>query len=185
MPVEGGPVTNIVRAENGRGATWSLAGTIVYTPGTRDGLYAVRADGGASPRQLTNPVATGHTSHRWPSFAEDGSHFVYLGMSHDNAGGTNNGIFLASVDRTNKLLLPSVVQAQYVSGRLLYYDSVALLSRKLDLSSGALEGDPVHLSAEGVQMDPDISHGTFSVSLNGHSGLPARRHHRRNRPDLA
>ena len=46
-------MTNIIRAENGRGATWSRAGTIAYTPGTRDGLYAIGADGG-SPRQLTD-----------------------------------------------------------------------------------------------------------------------------------
>jgi eukaryotic-like serine/threonine-protein kinase len=166
VPASGGPVTNIIPIESARGGTWGPDNTILYTPRFRDGLYLVNAAGG-SPRRLTAPETTGHTSHRWPSFLPGGKRFLYYAGHHENLNSSRNGVYMGSIDgRVNQLVLPSRTQAQYVSGYLLYYAGTALLAQRFQPTTSALERDPVTLAA-GVQMDPMIWRATFSASEAG------------------
>ena len=162
VPADGGPVSNIVPIENARGGAWGSDNTIIYTPRFRDGLYLVNATGW-SPRRLTAPETTGHTSHRWPSFLPDGKRFLYYAGHHENLNSPSNGVYLGSVDgRVNKLVLPSRTQAQYASGYLLYDAGATLLAQRFQPVTGELDRDPVTL-ATGVQMDPMIWRANFSA----------------------
>jgi len=81
IEASGGAPFAICDAALGRGASWAASGEIVFSPSTNGPLYGVSAAGGTATQVTTLDESKGETTHRWPQFLPDGSHFLYLAGS--------------------------------------------------------------------------------------------------------
>jgi eukaryotic-like serine/threonine-protein kinase len=139
--VNGGGVSIVCDAANGRGGTWSRNGTILFAPNFRSPLFRVPVSGG-TPQQVTTLNTAAHeTTHRWPYFLPDGKHFLYTAANHDLMADTT-GIYFGSLDgRENRLPLHSSDQAIYQNGYLLYVRDGQLLAQSFDPARGQVQGE--------------------------------------------
>jgi DNA-binding winged helix-turn-helix (wHTH) protein len=64
-----------------RGGSWSRDDVILLAPNTRGPIYKMSANGGI-PVPVTTLDEAHYTTHRWPVFLEDGTHFVFLAANH-------------------------------------------------------------------------------------------------------
>ena len=165
IDIAGGAALSICDAPAGRGGTWSVNGTIVFSPQFTDALFQVPATGG-NPTAVTK-LSDKFTTHRWPWFLPDGKHFLYVAANHAATGNTNTAVIWASLDgKDNKLLFASPSNAIYASGRLFYVRENTLMAQPFDGSSGQFNGEGVALSSD-VQIDGTVWRGTFSASEDG------------------
>src|SRR5271170_861935 len=74
VALAGGPVQVLCDAPEGRGASWSSRGVIIFTPNIREPLYNV-PEGGGAPEKITE--AQPGWTHRNPYFLPDGDHFLF------------------------------------------------------------------------------------------------------------
>src|SRR5262245_31745779 len=131
-------------APNGRGATWSAQGTIVFAPAGEGPLFAVSAAGG-DPRQVTTMDSTRHeTAHRFPWFLPDGKHFVYLALP---GGARGLDVLVGSTDGgpSRKLMSANSAPTYCEPGYLLFQRDFNLMAQRFDAGSLRLIGDPVTL----------------------------------------
>ncbi len=164
IDINGGPVQSICDAANGRGASWSAAGTIVFAPGYASGIFRVSASGGAVSQITYLDSSLKEDSHRWPCCLPDGKHFIYL-----RRGSTEkSGVYLGSFDSPGAtLILPSKANAIYAPpGFLLFIREFTLLAQSFDASTGQVRGDPFPV-ADNVGVDVSYSLGHFSCSGSG------------------
>jgi Tol biopolymer transport system component len=148
VAVDGGAPAPIADAPEPRGGTWSPAGTIVFQGIYRDrGLSQVSAAGGAPQPATLLDVAGPDTSHRWPTFLPDGTHFVYQVVSTDD---DRQGIYLGSVEAAAApatLLFQSSSGAVYVAlpgsdvGLLLSAEGRWIEARPFEPSARRMGGD--------------------------------------------
>src|SRR5260370_19049294 len=140
-----------------RGGSWSAAGDILFEPDSNAALMRVCGSGG-SVEPVTHLDSAVHTSHRWPFFLPDGKHFLYLAISHDPTKASNDAVFYASLDgRENRKLLPSLSNAVYANGYLLFARDTQLLAQAFDPATGKLGGAPQRV-ADGIPNDPTTCH---------------------------
>jgi eukaryotic-like serine/threonine-protein kinase len=166
VEISGGSAQVIADAGYGRGGAWGADGIIVYAPATQDGLYRIKANGGA-PTPLTTLDINQHTSHRWPFFLPDGKHFLYVAINHDASKLANDTVYYASVDgKVNKPVLKSKSNAIYADGYLLFASNEQLLAQPFNASSGTLSGEPQTL-AKDVANDPTTWHMDVAAADNG------------------
>src|SRR2546426_797921 len=152
LEVSGGLPVAICSTGDGRGGTWGDDGTILFSPEYRAGLFRVPASGG-EPAPVTRLDEATHSSHRWPQLLPDGSHFLYLGISHDRTKSENDALYWASLDgRENRMLMRSGANAIYASGNLLYVRDTNLVAQPFDPARGELRGEPVTV-ASNVEYD--------------------------------
>jgi len=176
IEIAGGAPLTLCDAPDARGGSWSPDGVIVFTPTFSSGLFQVSANGG-SPTELGKLDVPKYTSYRWPWFLPDGKHFLYLATNHNEPTSPDTGIFLASLDsRENRFLFPTLSNAIYVSGYVLFLRGNTLMAQSFDASSGRLRGVPSAITDE-VQFDLGMWHGVFTASEDGtlmyQSGLGA------------
>lgn len=163
LPADGGPPVAVGPASlEARGGSWNGEDLIIYSPGPRTGVLAVRS--GGALRQLTVPdAARGEIGHLWPRFLPDGRHFLYFTSSDVDSV---RGVYIASVDGgMAKRLVSSVSSAALGSGHLLYVRGNALLAAPFDTRRLELDGPP-RMVADNVLTTPTHL-GGFSVSDNG------------------
>jgi predicted Ser/Thr protein kinase len=99
IEASGGPAFALCDAGDARGGTWNKDGVIVFEPHFRDPLFRVPATGGKAAPVTKFDESRRETTHRFPFFLPDGSHFLYLAGSH--AVGTESelhAIYLGSLD---------------------------------------------------------------------------------------
>jgi eukaryotic-like serine/threonine-protein kinase len=164
--VTGGTLLTLCDAEVGVGGTWNGEGTIVFAPSATSPLYRVAASGG-KPAAVTRLDASHHeVAHRYPHFLPDGKHFLYTSTTLGGPGDdVSNAIHAASLDgKTNRVLVSTVSNAQYASGRLLYVRDQSLLAQRLDLGRMQTEGDPVLIAPRVAQPSEFASFFAFSAS---------------------
>jgi eukaryotic-like serine/threonine-protein kinase len=162
----GGPATRLAGAGSARGGSWSQDNVILYAPAYRDTIWKISANGG-TPARVTSLDLSKHTTHRWPVFLPDGTHFLYFATHHSGGIREQNGTYWASLDGgSSKFLLATDSAAQYASGYLLYHQQTALMAQKFDAVHGTLSGDPVPV-ASNVQYDGGMLRTTFTVSTGG------------------
>jgi serine/threonine protein kinase/Tol biopolymer transport system component len=166
VEVAGGSAQALADAPFGRGGAWGADGMIVYSPATQDRLYRISVNGGtASP--ATTLDRSLHTSHRWPFFLPDGTHYLYLAINHESVNSGNDTVYYASVDGSvNKPLLKSHSNAIYAGGYLLYARNEQLLAQRFDPSTGKLTGQPQTLVKD-IANDDTTWHHDASASGNG------------------
>jgi serine/threonine protein kinase len=138
VDASGGPPQALCDAPSGRGGTWGTTGTIVFAPDTTSGLARVDAAGGT--RVALSTLDAKESSHRWPDFLPDGSHFLYFAHGSTSA---DSGIYLAALDsKERKLLLHNDSNAIYAApGYLLFVRDNTLMAQSINLRSLALEGE--------------------------------------------
>jgi len=150
IQARGGPVIPLCEATDGRGGTWSSAGTIIFQKSWSEGLMKVPASGG-SPVPLTT-LNEDHfeVSHRWPSFLPDGKHYLFYVVSTTNPNTSEySGIYLGSLDESeSRLLLKSESRGLYAQGHLIYRAGSTLMARPFDPSGHRFTGDPAPVSSD-------------------------------------
>jgi hypothetical protein len=154
VPAGGGAVRALCDAPLGRGAAWG-DGQIVFAPSARGPLFAVDDEGG-TPRAVTVLDTTRHDiSHRFPSMAPDGRHFVFAVQTR-GARGTAPAC-VASLSDPHARVLFEASTAPVFAGpdRLLFTRDRALLVQGIDTGSGKLTGRPTVLE-EPLNADADI-----------------------------
>jgi Tol biopolymer transport system component len=171
IPREGGAAQKICDAAEGRGATWSPDGVIVFSQNQgADGLSRVSAQGG-TPSPLTRPAATEiQQYHRYPQFLPDGRTFIFqvLTATPDLAG-----IYVGTVDGDSpQRVLDGGDQARFAparaadsadSGYLLFRRGSVLMAQAFDPRRRQLSGDAVPV-ADGVGTAMNTGTGAFTLA---------------------
>jgi serine/threonine protein kinase len=170
IEASGGPPQTICDAPIGRGGTWGLDGTIVFSPNSQPGnsIYRVSAAGGA-PALLTKlDSSRGEMHHRWPHFLPDGMHFLYLARTVAGGVGEEDAIVLASLDSTvkHRSLMNASSSLAYANGHLLFLREQTLMARPFDAKRLEFTGDAFPI-AEQVHFEAFTSKASFTVSDNG------------------
>lgn len=156
----------------GRGGTWSIQGTLLFSPGGgRDGLFAVNASGGEVRAVTTVEAAGGDNVHRYPQFLTDGNRFLYL---HLTSAARVAGIYVGSLDgMTPKRVLEGVDQAVYApplvegeNGHLFFRRGDLLMAQSFDTGLLRTVGAEFPV-AEGVGQSLNTGSGAFSASTTG------------------
>jgi len=166
VDVHTGAVQTICRAPGGRGGAWSADGTIVFASTPSAPLSSVDANGG-TPVALTT-LAAGDSSHRLPSFAADGVHYVFTVLRNDGPPSIRLGRLGESSTREIMRLDATrtgptdVTQASLQNGYLLYVRGGDLLAAPFDLRAERVSGEPVAL-AHGVGID-ELGQQAFTAS---------------------
>jgi len=171
MDVNGSPITTIAETNTaGRGGVWLEDGTIVYAPGTREALWKVTVGGKPVPfTKLTPPF----TTYRWPIALPGGKWIVYLAANHNNASAREASLHLVSIDgKVDRTLMPSLANAVYASGRLLFLRENTLFAQPFDSWGLRLGLEPrltgkAEAIAQNVRFDLSIWRGVFDASQSG------------------
>jgi eukaryotic-like serine/threonine-protein kinase len=142
VALAGGPVQVLCDAPEGRGASWSPRGVIIFTPNIREPLYKV-AEGGGVPEKITETKA-GWT-HRNPYFLPDGDHFLFTYREAVGAATTTaavGALYGASLSGEQpRQILEASSNVQYSEGYLLYLRETVLVAQPFDPKSLKLSGD--------------------------------------------
>jgi Tol biopolymer transport system component len=137
----GGPVQILCEAPEGRGASWSPRGVIIFTPNIREPLYKV-AEGGGVPEKITE--AQPGWTHRNPYFLPDGDHFLFTYREAVGAATTTVGVgalYGASLSGEKpRQILEAGSNVQYSEGYLLYLRETVLVAQPFDPKSLKLSG---------------------------------------------
>jgi Tol biopolymer transport system component len=141
VALAGGPVQILCDAPEGRGASWSPRGVIIFTPNIREPLYRV-PEGGGVAEKITE--AKPGWTHRNPYFLPDGDHFLFTYREAVGAGGTGAGaLYAASLSGEQpRQVLESASNVQYSDGYLLYLHETVLVARRFDPKALKFSGDP-------------------------------------------
>ena len=167
IEASGGSPQTICGAPEGKGATWSPAGVIVFTPGPTSPLFKVSEKGGETAAVTKIDASRGDDSHRHPRFLPDGKHFLYVARSV-KTGSEGHYVVAASLDGgVDKVLLRSPAAAVYASGHLLYLRETTLMARPFDAARLAFTGDAFPVAEKILMPAIGTAIGVFSASQNG------------------
>jgi Tol biopolymer transport system component len=143
VALAGGPVQVLCDAPEGRGASWSPRGVIIFTPNIREPLYKV-PEGGGVPEKITD-TQSGWT-HRNPYFLPDGDHFLFTNRETVGGATTATGVgalYGASLSGEKpRQILEKASNVQYSDGYLLYLRETVLVAQRFDPKSLKFSGDP-------------------------------------------
>ena len=158
-----GAVRALSDAPNGRGASWSSKGTIVFSPDYQTPLFAVPVSGG-TPAQLTTLKLAGE-SHRLPWFLPDGRHLLFTVLQ--NVASKDDTVSWLDVDtRKTGAVMQERSQAQYAGGYILYHHGKTLMGRPFDVRSLQTQGQAA-IVAEDVISNSERATGQYSISQTG------------------
>jgi eukaryotic-like serine/threonine-protein kinase len=139
IALAGGPVQVLCDAPEGRGASWSPRGVIIFTPNIFEPLYKV-PEGGGVPEKLTEQKP-GWT-HRNPYFLPDGDHFLFTSRDAVGSQGPGAALFGASLSGEKaRQILELASNVQYSEGYLLYLRDTVLVAQRFDPKSLKFSGD--------------------------------------------
>ena len=157
----------ICDAANGRGASWSRADVIVFTPSPGGPLYQVRASGGTpAAGDGAGYRDTAETAHRWPCFLPDGEHFLYAALPAGADG--QYACYAGSIrSRERKLIVRANGAPLFAAPHfLLFLRGEVFVAQRFDPGALELSGDPFTVAdlPGGTQYS---GHPCASVSSNG------------------
>ncbi len=139
VALAGGPVQIICDAPEGRGASWSQRGVIIFTPNIFEPLYKV-PEGGGTSEKITEAKA-GWTN-RNPYFLPDGDHFLFIARD-TRATASTGALYGASLSGEKpRQILERASNVQYSEGYLLYLRETVLVAQRFDPKSLKFSGDP-------------------------------------------
>jgi eukaryotic-like serine/threonine-protein kinase len=159
----GGPAQTLCDAPEGRGASWSDRGMIIFAPRIAGPLDTV-SDGGGTPVEVTRArnEDRDHTN-RNPLFLPDGKHFLFVQRGGKDAVGR---VYAGSLDGGEaQQILPAGSNVAYSNGYLFYVKDGTLMGQAFDPGSLRFEGKPTPIAARVEYYNPrDV--GFFSVTGN-------------------
>jgi len=162
---EGGGAQKICAAPDGRGATWSPSGVILFSDrfGNR-GLSRVSAQGGPLTPVTHLAAEAINDAHRYPQFLPDGRSFLFLYLAPSPEV---SGVYLGKLDGgPPERVLDGTDQAIFGNGYLLYRRETTLTAQPFDLGSRKTSGEAIPV-ADGVGGSANTGSGAFSLSANG------------------
>ncbi len=140
VALAGGPVQVLCDAPEGRGASWSPRGVIIFTPNIFEPLYKV-PEGGGVAEKITE--AKPGWTHRNPYFLPDGDHFLFTSREAVGSQGPGAALFGASLSGEKpRQILELASNVQYSEGYLLYLHDTVLVAQRFDPKSLKFSGDP-------------------------------------------
>ncbi|MEQ1757198.1 MAG: protein kinase [Vicinamibacterales bacterium] len=141
--------------------SWSEDGTILFAR-QAGSVWRVPAAGG-EPVAVTRLDPPRQVSHRYPQVLPDGRQFLFYAQGTPEAA----GIYLGSLDGSaSTRLTPADSGGAFLPPDwVVFVREGTLVARRLDLSRGALTGDPVRL-ADRIGVDAN-ARGGFAVSAAG------------------
>jgi eukaryotic-like serine/threonine-protein kinase len=142
VALAGGPVQVICDAPEGRGASWSPRGVILFTPNIFESLYQV-PEGGGTPQKITE--AQSGWTHRNPYFLPDGDHFLFIIRDAGAPAAVGAGaLYGASLSGEKpRQILDHASNVQYSDGYLLYLRDTVLVAQPFDPKSFKFQGDAI------------------------------------------
>ncbi len=165
ISIAGGPPQVLVSAPHGRGGSWSSRGVIIYTPDAGGPIWRVNDDG-AGPAPLTeSSYLPGESSHRWPEFLPDGTHFLFLSSAFGaKVKGIVDGIYESSLSSKDKrLVLPEDSNFSYANDHLYYEDDRNdLMVIPFSAGRGKVTGN-AHIIAENLNFEPSVYYGGLTA----------------------
>jgi Tol biopolymer transport system component len=146
-PGGGEPQTiTTTNASGSGGSAWSPGDTILFKSGRFEATWlAVSAQGGSVSD--ASRFVEGENTHIWPSFLDDGRHFVH------QVWGMRNGFVLDSLDGGTPRLLKAITASErglaHVPGYLLFVRDSALIARRFNEERLDLEDEEFRV-ADGI-----------------------------------
>ena len=125
------------------------------------------SESGGTPTALTEiDTKKGELYHTWPSFTEDGEHFIYFRSGPPDV----QGIYVGSIDakpaqQSRDRILATDVAASFANGYLFFVRADTLLAQPLDPRSLKVKGEPVPV-AESLELNW-FRTGVFWASSGG------------------
>jgi Tol biopolymer transport system component/tRNA A-37 threonylcarbamoyl transferase component Bud32 len=164
IDASGGTVQTICDASDGRGATWSQRGVVVFARQPFGGLSIVSAAGG-DPAPLTT-VTQQDMSHRLPHFLPDGRHLLFF--SGRQTAGKDSAIMSLDLDsKQSQLVAQQNSEGFYVApGYLIFVRESNLMAQPFDPGTRRTTGDATPI-AEHVAFNPFRWTGAYAVSNTG------------------
>ncbi len=162
--ISSGSVQTICDAADGRGASWSRDGRIVFSPAPYGPLFLVPSAGG-TPVPVTRVDGPTRT-HRLPHFLPDGKRVLFF--SGVGVDARDNAIYCLDVDSKKVSLAARENSGGLFAppGELVFQRSTTVFAQALDAGSLRLSGPAVPI-AEGVWFNLPRWIGHFSVSDTG------------------
>lgn len=166
--LSGGPATVVCDAPAARGGSWSPENTIVFSPFAGDrGLLQIPVGGGVAAN-ITE--GGGGTSHRWPWFLPDGTHFLYTATSGPCCPATRPAVVMIgslAADEPPASLMQVESSVFYAAGRLFFAREATstLMAQSFDPVTRRLSGEPFPV-AENISFEGSRYAGA-SGSANG------------------
>ncbi|MEM7417878.1 MAG: protein kinase [Gemmatimonadota bacterium] len=145
----------------GFGGTWGGDGSMLV--GTDEGIMRVMAAGGEAPRPVTTiDEGAGETSHRFPTFLDDGERFVYSAVESRPGGA---GVYLTDVDGSERTrILESANNVSFLTvDSLLFLQGQDLVVQAFDDGSGEVSG-PTRVVARGFSPAGTVRYAPFAGS---------------------
>ncbi len=163
----GGPPLALCDAADGKGATWSQDGVIVFSPTYNSPLHRVAETGGESTPVTEFDADRKDNSHRHPRFLPDGQHFLYMARS---ASGSSEGhaVMIGSLDGSeDRALFRAPTAAEYASEHILFVRDRTLMAQPFDAGKLEFSGDAFPIAEVVTLLAPGTVVGVFSASQNG------------------
>lgn len=159
-----GDTFTICAAPDGRGASWSREGTIVFAPLPYGGLYSVSASGGEAVRVSVPEKAS--MSERLPHFLPGGRGLLFY--SGEPGPSKTNGIYTLNLaSGKSRLLLRAESEGRYLApGYLAFVRDGNLMIQRFLMSRLALSGQPLPI-ARGVAYNSRTATAEFTFSRRG------------------
>lgn len=128
----------------------------------------VNQDGSGLASATEKTFSTDQGSDRFPVFLPDGDHFLYLQASFASAATKTDGIYIASLSKSEKKLIVSAhSNPGFANGYLFYADDNRALRRiAMDPKTGETRGEPDAVAAA-VGYFASTQWAAFSVAENG------------------
>ncbi len=170
---DGGRAQKICAAPDGRGATWSPEGVILFSDHFGDnGLSRVSAQGG-TPVAVTHTAGhAGNEAHRYPQFLPDGTSFLFLDLAPSPE---LSGVYLGTLDGAKlQRVLAGSDQAIFAraedeengAGFLFYRRDKTLMAQPFDLAGRTTSGEAIPV-VDGVGLGANTGSGAFTLSDTG------------------
>jgi Tol biopolymer transport system component len=168
---DGGRAQKICAAPDGRGATWSADGVILFSDRFGDdGLSRVSAQGGTPVAVTRTASHAGNDVHRYPQFLPGGKSFLFLDLAPSPA---LSGVYLGTLDGGKpERVLEGSDKAVYARatengpGFLFHRRDKTLMAQPFDLASRKTHGEAIPL-ADGVGLGANSGSGAFAFSDTG------------------
>jgi Tol biopolymer transport system component len=143
IDLRGGSPQVIADAPSGRGGSWSRDDVILFAPDIRSAIHRVPASGG-EPVAVTRFDRETETTHRWPHFLPDGTHFLYVLRGRSADSPEDSRLMVASLESTEtRVLIEDASNAVYVEpGYVLYGRGANLYAWRFDPARRQLVGQP-------------------------------------------
>jgi len=149
--------------------SWNRDGVIVFGSwggGAGGPLWRVSQAGGAATALTEVNVSKGELYHTWPTFLEDGTHFLYFRSGPAETAGIYAGsLDTKPADQSQTRILASPLTASYSNGYLFFMRAMTMMAQPFDRRRLQLTGEPVAI-ADAIRT---TWYGTevFSVSSGG------------------